>query len=74
MNRKYKTEANGILELNNIVTEINSLQNLNSSRKMIDESGSVCEDRSGETIQSEQKRGKRLKNNLRDPQGSDGQN
>ena len=44
-----------------------SLQNLKSSRKVTDENGSVCEYRSGETIQPEQKRGKRLKNNLRDP-------
>lgn len=41
---------------------------------MTDERVSECEDRPKETVQSEQKGEKRLKNNLTDPQGSEGQN
>lgn len=64
-----------ILELKTIIPKIkNSLQRLNSKVQMTDESVSECEDRPRETVQSEQKREKRLENNLTDPQGSKGQN
>lgn len=72
-NIKQKQMEN--LELKNIIPKIkNSLQRLNSKVQMTDESVSECGARPRETVQSEQKGEKILKNNLTDPQGSEGQN